>query len=99
MKISTYSNPHYCLSFGNDTVFLDVEVEITRLSEVEKKFSARVTKSQLDHTQEDFPAFLVKRMTTEQLASVMAGLNESLLAEIDQSLFSLFYLGEVKDAN
>ena len=99
-KISLYSNRHYCLSFGLDTVYLDVEIEITRLSNVDKEvFKARVIRAQLDSLEEAFPIYLVGCMSAEQLKPILDRLEAALLEEIEPSLYTLFYTGNIQDAN
>jgi len=95
MKISTYSNPHYCLSFGKDTIFIDLVVEITRLNEVDRTCTMVIKKAQLDGSEEEFPAYLCSLLTGEALVKLQARIDELLVAELTPSLFSLFYSGDV----
>ena len=95
MKLSTYSNPHYCLSFGNDTVFLDIVVDIIEVNQLGKEFRIVIKKAQLDGSQEAFPLFLCGLLQTEALVAVQARIDELLLAELTPVAFSLFYDGQL----
>jgi len=97
MKLALYSNSSYCLSFGNDCVFLDIEVEITREHEQRKEFSAVVKKCQLDPSQEAFPVYMLNYFTPEALQNFRNDLIGKLLEEISPQLFSLFYSSDLID--
>lgn len=95
MKTSTYSNPHYCLSFGNDTVFLDIIVEISRASEIDRTCTMVIKQAQLDLSQEAFPAYLCGLLDGNALTKLQALIDEKLTEELTPSLFSLFYSGDI----
>lgn len=94
MKKSIYTNPKYCLSFSGDTVFLDIEVEILKITE--ESFKMIITKAQLDPTEESFPIWLVSYLSTGLLTVVFDELKKRLTDELTPSLFTLFYAGEVQ---
>lgn len=99
MKIATYKNSSYCLSFGEDCVFLDIEVEITRLHEQRKEFVANIRSAQLKTGDEEFPLYLLTYFSTEMLSQFRLDLAVRLQAELTPQLFSLFYsCAEIRDS-
>lgn len=95
MKAVLYKNPSYCLSFGEDCVFLDIEVEIVRESELRREFSAVVKRMQLDPAQEAFPVFMLNYFSAERISVFYDDLKSRLIAELTPQLFSLFYSSEL----
>lgn len=96
-KTLTYFNKQYCLSFEGDTVFLDVEVEITRnppqldQAASSSDFVANVIKCQFSRVDEAFPIWVLKYVTPEGLSNIFNELQTRLLAEMTPNLFSYFY--------
>lgn len=100
IKTSLYENASYCLSFNGDTIFLDIRVEIQRITtEAGEVYKAKVLSAQLNGVEEGFPIFLVSLLPSAALEKVNERLHEMLVAELSPSLFTLFYVGKIQDAN
>lgn len=95
MKTALYRNPSYCLSFGDDCIFLDVEVAITREHEQRSDFFAVVNRAQLVPGQQDFAIYLLNYLSAEKLQVFKDDLHSRLLVELKPQLFSLFYSSEI----
>ncbi len=95
MPTARYINPRYCLSFGkDDVVFLDLIVDIKKVSESE--YSPEITQIKINEELMEFGVHLVSMLTTEKLAELVEGLKRAVLIEIQSELFSLYHASDLQ---
>lgn len=94
-KISIYKKKDYCLSWGEDCVFIDLEMRITK--ETESFFSSEITNNQINKDSMAFASYLLPHLTSDGLARLDSEIKRLVKEETDSQLFTLFYVGEVTD--
>lgn len=96
--IGRYSNPRYTLSHGkDDVIFLDLILDITRTgNDAVETFTAKVVSCKLNEELMEFACSLLRLIPTDALAALNNTIEQAVLAEVQDQLFTLYYASEIQ---
>ena len=96
-KTSRYHNSSYIVSFGNDVIYLDLVVHITRTGHPDGRetFVGDIQQCQINRAEMEFAGFIIDMLDAAGLEKLYAALRTKVLEELDDNLFNYFYVGTI----